>query len=124
MSFLSRLYPRGPFHLGHRVHRLPEDGPVPGMVGWRWVATPGHSPGHVSLFRDADRTLIAGDAFVTVRQESAFDAVLWLHPAVHAPPAYFTSDWAGARTSVEALAALRPQTAVTGHGPALSGDEL
>ena len=41
------------------------------MPGWRWVHTPGHTAGHVSLFRDADRTLIAGDAFVTTKQESA-----------------------------------------------------
>ncbi|ERN54371.1 hypothetical protein A33I_08100 [Alkalihalophilus marmarensis DSM 21297] len=32
--------------------------------------TPGHSPGHVSLFGENDRTLIVGDAFVTVKQDS------------------------------------------------------
>ena len=30
----------------------------------------GPHAGHVSLFRDADRALIAGDAFVTTKQES------------------------------------------------------
>jgi glyoxylase-like metal-dependent hydrolase (beta-lactamase superfamily II) len=39
-----------------------EEGPVPGAPGWRFVWTPGHTAGHVSLFRPADRVLVAGDA--------------------------------------------------------------
>ena len=70
VSALSWSYPRGPIDLAGRVKPLPEDGSVPGLPGWRWVFTPGHTPGHVALFRDADRTLIAGDAVVTTRQES------------------------------------------------------
>ena len=38
------------------------EGDVPGAPGWRWVWTPGHTAGHVSLFRPEDRTLLAGDA--------------------------------------------------------------
>jgi len=72
MAFLSSLYPRGPINVSDRVRELPPDGTVPYMPGWRWVPSPGHSPGHVSFFRDSDRTLIAGDAFVTVKQESLF----------------------------------------------------
>jgi glyoxylase-like metal-dependent hydrolase (beta-lactamase superfamily II) len=37
-------------------------GPVPGGGHWRFVWTPGHTAGHVSLFDPADRVLIAGDA--------------------------------------------------------------
>src|SRR5215207_2933833 len=70
MAAMSRFYPRGPYNFEGRVQPLPVDGSVPGMPGWRWIHTPGHSPGHVSLFRDADRLLLAGDAFVTQRQES------------------------------------------------------
>jgi glyoxylase-like metal-dependent hydrolase (beta-lactamase superfamily II) len=92
MAFLSRLYPRGPIDLGSRLQALPADGHVPSMPGWRWIHTPGHSPGHVALFRDADRTLVAGDAFVTVRQESAL-AVLTQRREVRPPPAYYTPDW-------------------------------
>lgn len=123
MSFLSRLYPRGPIDLGRRVRALPDDGTVPGMPGWRWVPTPGHSPGHVSLFRAADRTLLAGDAFVTQMQESAM-GVLSRAPVVHRPPAYFTPDWDAAKRSVERLAALRPNVAATGHGIPLAGERL
>ena len=123
MSFLSRLYPRGPIDLGHRARRLPEDGSIPGMPGWQWVFTPGHAPGHVSLFRAADRTLIAGDAFVTLRQESAL-AVLSRRQEVRRPPAYYTPDWVAARRSVEKLATLRPEIAATGHGVPMSGAAL
>lgn len=120
MAALSFLYPRGPIDLGDRVHALPDDGSVPGMPGWRWIHTPGHTPGHVSLWREADRTLVAGDAFVTVKQESAV-AVLRQRPEVHGPPAYFTSDWRAAEASVQALAALEPEVAATGHGIPLAG---
>src|SRR5215207_4875467 len=108
MARLSPLYPRGPVDLLGRVCALSGDGRVPGMDGWRWVHTPGHTPGHVSFFRDADRTLVAGDAVVTTKQESFFAALL-KPQVVHGPPAYFTIDWAEARASVRRLAALRPE---------------
>jgi glyoxylase-like metal-dependent hydrolase (beta-lactamase superfamily II) len=123
MAALSRLYPRGPIDLGGRVQPLPEDGSVPEMPGWRWIHTPGHTPGHVSLFRDQDRTLIAGDAFVTTKQESA-TAVLTQRPELHGPPAYYTPDWESAESSVERLAALDPLRVATGHGPPLEGEEM
>ena len=123
MASLSWLYPSAPIDLGGRVHPLPDDGSVPGMPGWRWVFTPGHSPGHVSLFRDADRSLIAGDAFVATKQESAL-AVLAQRPEIHGPPAYFTPDWESARHSVEQLSALEPELAATGHGPPLRGEAM
>lgn len=123
MAALSRFYPRGPIDLGSRVRALPEDGSVPGMPEWRWLPTPGHTPGHVSLFRETDRTLIAGDAFVTTKQESA-TAVLTQRPELHGPPAYYTQDWEAARQSVELLAALEPLRVATGHGPPLEGREM
>jgi glyoxylase-like metal-dependent hydrolase (beta-lactamase superfamily II) len=123
MTALSRFYPRGPIDLGTRVRALPEDGSVPGMPGWRWIHTPGHTPGHVALFREEDRTLIAGDAFVTTRQESAI-AALTQRPEIHGPPAYFTPDWVAACRSVERLAALQPERVVTGHGPPLAGEPM
>jgi glyoxylase-like metal-dependent hydrolase (beta-lactamase superfamily II) len=120
---VSPTFPRGPFDFGDRLEPLPYSGDVPHMPGWRWVATPGHSPGHVSLFRDADRALIAGDAFVTTKQES-FLAVMSQAPEMHGPPMYWTQDWESARESVVALAALEPEVAVTGHGLPLRGEAL
>lgn len=123
MAALSFLYPKKPIDLGDRVKPLPEDGTVPGLPGWRWIATPGHSPGHVSFFRESDRTLLAGDAFVTTKQESAM-AVWQQKQEVHGPPAYFTCDWEQAHASVQTLAALQPEVAATGHGISMKGQEL
>jgi glyoxylase-like metal-dependent hydrolase (beta-lactamase superfamily II) len=122
MARLSPLYPRGPIYVGPRLEELPADNSVPGMPGWRWIHTAGHAPGHVSLFRESDRTLIAGDAVVTTKQESAL-AVLTQRPEMHGPPAYYTQDWGAARASVQELAALEPQVIATGHGTPMHGAE-
>ncbi|MGI9040342.1 MAG: MBL fold metallo-hydrolase [Gemmatimonadales bacterium] len=123
MAWLSPLFPRGPVNLGSRVETLPDDGSVPGMPAWRWIHTPGHSAGHVSLFRDTDRTLIAGDAFVTLKMASAI-AALTYRREMHGPPPYFTPDWASSRRSVETLARLEPEVAATGHGRPLLGSRM
>ena len=123
MARLSPLFPRSPINLGPRLRLLPENGEVPGLPGWRWILTPGHTPGHISLWRESDRTLLAGDAFITTRQESAY-AALTQAPEMHGPPRYLTPDWDAARESVRALAALEPELAVTGHGRAMRGPEL
>jgi glyoxylase-like metal-dependent hydrolase (beta-lactamase superfamily II) len=123
MAWVSPLYPTGPTNVSRWLRVLPEDGTVPAMPGWQWLPTPGHTPGHISLWRDSDRTLIAGDAFITTRQESAY-AVFTDTPELHGPPMYLTPDWDGARTSVEQLAALNPELVVSGHGPALRGEEM
>ena len=122
-KLLSRAFPKGPFDLGNRLQTLPEDCSVPGLPGWRWIHTPGHTPGHVSFFRDEDRALVVGDAFVTMRQESLL-SVITRKPQVWRPPAYFTPDWESARDSVLALAHLDPSVAVTGHGIPMSGGRL
>lgn len=123
MALLSFAYPNKANDFGDRVRSLPDDGSVPHMPGWRWIHTPGHTAGHVSLFRDEDRILVAGDAFVTTQQESLYE-VMQQKKGVHGPPAYFTPDWISARASVEALAALDPVIAATGHGTPISGAEL
>jgi glyoxylase-like metal-dependent hydrolase (beta-lactamase superfamily II) len=123
MSAMSRFLPKGPINLGNRVRVLPENRSVTGMPEWRWVTTPGHAPGHVSFFRDADRTLIVGDAFVTQRQEAMW-GVLTRSPKIRRPPAYFTPDWTLAQESVERLANLEPEIAATGHGWPMRGEVL
>jgi glyoxylase-like metal-dependent hydrolase (beta-lactamase superfamily II) len=123
MALLSPLYPRGPFNVSRWLQPLPADGRVPHMAGWRWLHTPGHTPGHVSLWREADRVLIAGDAFITTKQESVL-AVATQGVEMHGPPMYFTPDWGQARRSVERLAALEPDFVITGHGRPLLGAPL
>lgn len=123
MARISPLYPRGPIDVSRWLQPLPRDGSVPGMPGWRWLHTPGHTAGHVSFWLDGERTIIAGDAFITTNQESAY-AVAVQQTELHGPPMYYTSDWHAARQSVERLAALDPELAVTGHGRALAGEEM
>jgi glyoxylase-like metal-dependent hydrolase (beta-lactamase superfamily II) len=123
VALLSPLFPTGPVDVSPRLQPLPEDHSIPGMPGWRWLHTPGHAPGHVSLWRLQDRLLIAGDAFITTKQESAYSAITQA-PEMHGPPMYFTPDWEAARQSVQALARLSPETVVTGHGQAMRGPEM
>lgn len=123
MARLARFYPTRPVDVGARLRALPDDGSVPQMPGWRWVHTPGHSVGHVSLWRDGDGALIVGDAFCTTGQESAYDVALQ-DPQMHGPPTYFTVDWIAAGDSVRRLAALEPELAVTFHGRPMRGPEM
>jgi glyoxylase-like metal-dependent hydrolase (beta-lactamase superfamily II) len=123
MAALSTFFPRGPIDVGSRLLTLPADGSVPGMPGWLWIPTPGHSPGHVSLWRESDRSLIAGDAFVTTKQESVYAAARQ-EPEMHGPPMYYTPDWESAKSSVQRLAKLEPELAITGHGRAMKGADM
>lgn len=75
------------------------------------------------LFRDKDRSLIAGDAFVTVKQDSVYK-VFTQEQEINGPPRYLTPDWTAARESVKKLAGLKPEIAVTGHGLPMMGNEL
>ena len=47
----------------------------PGLPDWQVIPTPGHTPGHLALFREADRALIPGDAVLTVNLNSLGDAL-------------------------------------------------
>ena len=120
---MSPLFPNHGIDLGEKVQALQEDGSIPGLEGWKWLHTPGHAPGHIALFRESDRALIAGDAFVTVKQESLYK-VLTQTKEISGPPKYFTTDWRSAFESVEKLKSLNPSVAVTGHGQPMAGKEL
>lgn len=123
MSTLSGLYPAGPIDLSERVRTLPYDGSIPGFPEWRYIHTPGHSPGHISLFREKDKVLIAGDALTTTKAESAFSTLLQ-SPYLGGPPKYFTCNWASAKFSVMKLEALRPRIIASGHGRPMEGEEM
>ncbi|RYF01298.1 MAG: MBL fold metallo-hydrolase [Oxalobacteraceae bacterium] len=123
MPKLAPLFPRSPIDVSRRLQALPSDGSVPYAPGWRWIHTPGHTPGHVSLWRDADKTLVAGDAIITTGQESAYEVAVQ-EPEMHGPPRYFTPDWKSAARSARELAALEPDLIVCGHGRAMAGPEM
>lgn len=120
---LSPLFPNEPIDLGNRVKPLPTDETLPEMSDFHWIHTPGHSPGHVSFFREKDRALIAGDAFVTVKQESLYKVFTQVQE-ISGPPRYLTTDWKAAKQSVIKLEALQPSVAVTGHGLPMSSELL
>ncbi len=123
VAWSSFLFPRGPYDFATRLLALPPDGRVPIAPDWVALHTPGHTAGHVSLFRSGDGVLIAGDAVTTTRQESAI-AVATQQLALHGPPAYFTTDWDAARWSVQRLAATRVETLLSGHGQPMHGAEM
>ena len=84
-------------------------------AGFTVLDTPGHSPGHVSLWREADRTLICADVFFNMH-------LLTTVPGLRQPPHLFTTDPAENRRSERRLAALEPRTVGFGHGPVLRDD--
>ncbi|MFS0575001.1 MBL fold metallo-hydrolase [Sporosarcina sp. 179-K 3D1 HS] len=120
---MSSIFPTEAIDIGNRANPLPADGSVPFMPGWKWIHTPGHTEGHVSFYRESDGALIAGDAFVTVRQDALYK-VFTQKREITGPPRYLTPDWEAAERSVKALQALHPKVAVTGHGVPVSGEWL
>jgi len=123
IALLSPLFPRSPVNVGPWLKILGPDESIPGMPGWQWLHTPGHAPGHISLWRDSDRTLIAGDAIVTTGQESVYEVIVQ-KPEMHGPPRYLTPDWEEAEQSVAKLAALEPERIITGHGRPVCGGNM
>jgi glyoxylase-like metal-dependent hydrolase (beta-lactamase superfamily II) len=83
------------------VDRWLEPGEV--VAGLEVVATPGHTPGHVSY--RLGTTIVGGDAFMT-GSERFREAV-----------PVFVADRADARRSIETLAEFDLDLAVSGHGP-------
>ena len=123
LAKISSFYPNEPVNIQEALQMLPPDGTVPNLPGWEWIHVPGHSPGQVAFFRKEDRLLISGDAFVTVQQDSMYK-VLVQKKELCGPPVYLTTNWEEAYQSVKRLAGLDPNTAITGHGTAMEGEEL
>jgi hydroxyacylglutathione hydrolase len=78
-------------------------------AGFVVLETPGHSPGHVSFWREEDRTLLAGDVLFGRHPVHG-------RPGIHEPPERFTLDVAANRRAIRRLADLRPRVVVFGHG--------
>lgn len=81
-----------------------DEGEVPGAPGWRFVWTPGHTAGHVSLLRPADGVLVAGDAVLP-----RITPTLGVNRQRTDP----VGDYAAA---LDRLAALAPSLVLPGHG--------
>jgi hydroxyacylglutathione hydrolase len=94
----------------HPVARALKEGEE--VAGFTVLDTPGHSPGHVSYWRESDRVLICGD-------------VMWgynpflLAGGIREPFPFLSPDPRLNRASARRLAALRPSLICFGHGPPL-----
>jgi glyoxylase-like metal-dependent hydrolase (beta-lactamase superfamily II) len=82
------------------------------VAGFTVLETPGHTPGHVSYWRERDRVLIVGDVLVNMSFTTGVTGL-------HEPPAFATPDPARNRASARRLAEIRPALACFGHGPPL-----
>jgi hydroxyacylglutathione hydrolase len=80
--------------------------------GFVVLETPGHSAGHVSFWREADRTLVGGDVLFNMH-------LITTTRGLREPPTIFTPDPARNRDSARRLAALEPELVLFGHGPPL-----
>lgn len=123
LSKIASIYPNESQNLERYLTPLPANGVIPELSDWQWIHTPGHTPGHISLFRKSDRCLIAGDAFVTVRDES-FATLLNQYPEINTSPSFCELDKKTSLESVKKLFALKPTLAITGHGTAMEGEAL
>lgn len=82
------------------------------VAGFTVLDTPGHTRGHVALWRERDRVLILGDVLNNMNLMTGL-------PGLHEPPRMFAVDAAQNRASARRLAALRPALACFGHGAPL-----
>ncbi|MFD9611590.1 MBL fold metallo-hydrolase [Streptomyces sp. NPDC059083] len=76
-----------------------------GDTDWEVVRTPGHTPGHLSLWEPGERLLVVGDAL------SDYD-VGWVNLALDGPGAAAT-----ALSSLQRMADLDPRVILPSHGP-------
>jgi hydroxyacylglutathione hydrolase len=95
----------------HPVARALQEGDE--VAGFTVLDTPGHSPGHVSFWRESDGVLVCGD-------------VMWgynpffFSGAIREPFPYASPDPKLNRESARRLAALEPRLVCFGHGPPVS----
>ena len=76
--------------------------------------TPGHTRGHIALWRERDRTLIAGDVLLGVNPRT-------FRPGPHRHVQATHVDPAKNEASLRRLVELEPELVCFGHGPPLRG---
>ncbi|MNI10215.1 putative metallo-hydrolase YflN [compost metagenome] len=76
------------------------------------IETPGHSAGHISLFRERDGVLIIGDVATNMN-------LLTTATGLRLPPNLFTTDQQRNIKSLQKLAKLNPSIICFGHGPVM-----
>ena len=107
-----------------RINILPNDRKIPGISKWKWIHTPGHTEGHISLFNEISRTLIAGDAFFPVDDKLKLLSSINQEQDKSSLPMYLNEDWDKALDSIRYLISLNPHVLITSHGKPIRGLEL
>lgn len=82
------------------------------VAGFRVIHAPGHTPGHIFLFRPRDRVVLAGDVLANI-------SFLTGKPGLRLPPRSFSVSLEQNRQSLQKLVALEPALVCFGHGPPL-----
>jgi hydroxyacylglutathione hydrolase len=80
------------------------------------IDTPGHSRGHIVLWRAGDKTLVLADVLFNLNP-------LTMKTGLREPPRVLTLDPAQNRDSARKVAELEPELVLFGHGPALRSSE-
>ena len=83
------------------------------VAGFTVYHLPGHTRGHIALFRESDAVAIAGDVL------NSNDYLTGLFPLLRESPRIFSLDPAQNRASIRRLSSLHPRLICTGHGPPL-----
>jgi glyoxylase-like metal-dependent hydrolase (beta-lactamase superfamily II) len=99
---------------GHHVDRTLREGDR--VADFVVIETPGHTPGHLSLWREADGVVILGDV-------ASHRNPLSLSAGLREPSRLVTRDPLENRRSIRKIAALRPRLVCFGHGPPLADGE-
>lgn len=93
---------------GHTVDRPLREGDRVGS--FEVLDVPGHSAGHIALWRESDRVLVAGDV---LNSANVFTGL----PGLRLPYDFFTPDPEENRRSSKRLGELEPELVLLGHGP-------
>ncbi|HLM50564.1 MAG TPA: ester cyclase [Solirubrobacteraceae bacterium] len=107
---LQRFMDAGPVTVAGTVQEDDE------VAGFRVLHTPGHAPGHIALWREADRLALAADTFFGI------DLATGRRVSPRPGPDAFNWNTTTARHSMRKLAALDPATAWPSHGDPVTGD--
>lgn len=107
VRFQKRYWIGPPYPVTRSLHEGDQIG------SFRVVETPGHSPGHIVLWREEDGVLIAGDVFVNANLLTSISGL-------SEPPQMFTTNVSENRQSIRKVAALQPKLICFGHGPVLA----
>tara|TARA_R110002096_G_scaffold38098_9_gene105546 strand:+ start:1382 stop:2083 length:702 start_codon:yes stop_codon:yes gene_type:complete len=94
----------------YKVSRALKEGDQVGQ--FNVLETPGHSAGHIALWRESDGLIIAGDVLVNMNMNTTITQL-------GEPPGMFTTDVRENRASIRKLANLHPKLICFGHGEPL-----